>query len=386
MTCQPLRNKFVGSGRAIEGGALATRKQDFNAHASGGDFRHCADQINMNPVLPETPAALTVQETLEDLVALTRGMVVTIGNSTTPGDVTVGTVTTPTFADALNYAFANFPQLANGGTIFIKSGSYLLTSQVSIPINTHIVGEGNDTSIGINFTSDNSFYISPRTSTLSVGYPTSFQAINNYGLVKFSNLVFFNYKAYMLPSSTYIFEVPAGANFELSNCQFFGTFDLNTGLATNGIVTCINSSSLYSTVTIRDCVIDGVIGAINFQPNGTGLDRLIFNNNVVRYTSNVSGAVVSYCKDLDISNNKFYGFVGVGSCASPIVLYSGASSTTFVNINIQNNIGGFVNSSGALTAVSKSLLQIVGLSPNANLTYLNNNFGTNSIISSVSYT
>ena len=61
MVCRQPRQSFVGSGRFPEGGALTTRKQDFNAHASGEDFRHCADQINLSPAL----LADNVQDELE---------------------------------------------------------------------------------------------------------------------------------------------------------------------------------------------------------------------------------------------------------------------------------------------------------------------------------
>ncbi|MDD5119349.1 MAG: hypothetical protein PHP90_12230 [Sulfuricurvum sp.] len=70
--CVPPRTPFVGSGRAPEGGQLATHKRDFLAHASGEEWHHCADQINMNPPLV-TVGGDNVQEALENLEAAVSG-------------------------------------------------------------------------------------------------------------------------------------------------------------------------------------------------------------------------------------------------------------------------------------------------------------------------
>ena len=70
--CVPPRTPFVGSGRAPEGGQLATHKRDFLAHASGEEWHHCADQINMNPPLV-TVGGDNVQEALENLEAAVGG-------------------------------------------------------------------------------------------------------------------------------------------------------------------------------------------------------------------------------------------------------------------------------------------------------------------------
>lgn len=60
MVCE----RFIGSGRLQEGGYLGTHKQDFEAHRKGCDWRHDADHIDMNPIIPAFPG-LNVQETLE---------------------------------------------------------------------------------------------------------------------------------------------------------------------------------------------------------------------------------------------------------------------------------------------------------------------------------
>lgn len=64
MVCE----RFIGSNRLQEGGFLGTHKKDFEAHRKGCDWRHEADHIDMNPIIPAYPG-LNVQETLE-LIAL----------------------------------------------------------------------------------------------------------------------------------------------------------------------------------------------------------------------------------------------------------------------------------------------------------------------------
>lgn len=63
--CAPIRTPFVGSGRRPEGGFLAVHKRDFNAHISGGGFRHCASQIDVEDGI-SIPGD-TVQEVLENI-------------------------------------------------------------------------------------------------------------------------------------------------------------------------------------------------------------------------------------------------------------------------------------------------------------------------------
>ena len=57
--------KYTGSGRLREGGLSATNKQDFIAHVTGGDWRHVANHIDMQPQLSSPLNGSTVQSTLE---------------------------------------------------------------------------------------------------------------------------------------------------------------------------------------------------------------------------------------------------------------------------------------------------------------------------------
>lgn len=85
--CAPTRTPFVGSGRRPEGGFLAVHKRDFNAHISGGGFRHCASQIDVEDGI-SIPGD-TVQEVLENLNAGTSDWFETLTAGNFSGGVDV---------------------------------------------------------------------------------------------------------------------------------------------------------------------------------------------------------------------------------------------------------------------------------------------------------
>jgi hypothetical protein len=62
--------RYPGVNRAREGGVFGTHKQDFNAHVTGGDWRHTASQID---VIPALSGGSTVQDNLEAVVPYVLG-------------------------------------------------------------------------------------------------------------------------------------------------------------------------------------------------------------------------------------------------------------------------------------------------------------------------
>ncbi len=75
--------RYPGVNRPREGGVFGTHKQDFNAHVTGGDWRHTASQIDVSPSLS---GGSTVQDNLEAVVPYVLGApytVVVTGHSTT---------------------------------------------------------------------------------------------------------------------------------------------------------------------------------------------------------------------------------------------------------------------------------------------------------------
>ena len=140
-------SRFQGSGREKEGGFLATHKQDFNAHVTGGDWRHGATDIDMEPIITSLGGA-TVQQTLENLSAfiVSEGSgFISIGKADgydgyAAGVYNVGTPATPLLADAFAAAFAD-KRLQNGGAVLVLAGTYALLSTVSVPPGITIMGE-----------------------------------------------------------------------------------------------------------------------------------------------------------------------------------------------------------------------------------------------------
>ena len=92
-----VRDRYIGSGRPIEGGFLATNKQDFNAHVTGGDFRHTADQID--PLTEQIP---TIRD-LEDWAK--TGQILVVRRGDTLGGVLIFEITG--VAAVLRYWFVN---------------------------------------------------------------------------------------------------------------------------------------------------------------------------------------------------------------------------------------------------------------------------------------
>ena len=72
MTHKLPRLPFTGSGRKKEGGFLATHRQDFNAHHTGTDYRHGADDVDMNLPIEDLNGIFksqNVQNTIEKITS-----------------------------------------------------------------------------------------------------------------------------------------------------------------------------------------------------------------------------------------------------------------------------------------------------------------------------
>jgi hypothetical protein len=138
-----MATRFVGSGRAKEGGFLATHKQDFVAHRTGGDWRHKADQVDMNPQLADAPGA-TVQQVLANLGIVVSSKLITVGDGTN----SVGDFSGP---DAIQRAIESVRVGSDPWTavILVKHGLYVITSVDGVDITERstlvLIGEGSAT-------------------------------------------------------------------------------------------------------------------------------------------------------------------------------------------------------------------------------------------------
>ena len=380
------RFPFVGSGRLQEGGALATRKQDFNAHWEGNGFRHGADNIDMNPVLPSVGGA-TVQETLEnlhDLIVSAGTGFLSIGSldGYIQGDYNVGAPSTPTLVDAFNAAFADI-RLTDGGIILLLAGKYHLRGTVTIPPGVSVIGEMAGTTIVGEMQEVPMFIISKPNSSVNLVTGVPFEIGSNVDAVKFANLILAdNLDGYMLfgePTMTTVAMIQAqiSSNFTCENVSFIGR--IHSGSTprskTLAAVTYIGSGTDGTILKFKDCYLDGLRSGISFTPNNNEKDFLTVSNCKARIygTEDVAAQsialnsfiVTNHC-NLIVTDNYF---VGAGTYANTfinIVSGSGANTKSIVSGNI-----GKPNSltSGKLINDSSGSSHIV--------TVANNNWGIN---------
>lgn len=83
--------KFKGSGTSRSGGAPGAHKQDFNAHTTGGDLKHNASHILMNP----EPAAPFDGATVQDAITTTSNFLNTRSDFVIENETFTGSGTDP---------------------------------------------------------------------------------------------------------------------------------------------------------------------------------------------------------------------------------------------------------------------------------------------------
>ncbi len=289
-------SRFQGSGRENEGGLLATHKQDSNAHNTGGDFRHDADHIDMNPPITTFPAS-NVQGTLElvaGFISSTGSGFVSVGDIGTDGYATgaynVGDAATPTFRSALLAAFAD-DRLQSGGIVFVLPGTYKLGTTVDIPAGISIMGEIAGTVIDGDMTEQPMFKFlcgedfptiggdsGSGSITASVGTPIDESRLFNLTLID-------NLDGYAgssgLPNTTMqtvpMVQMETSSRVHIENVKFIGKVN-NGPEATRAKTLCaIGTTSggvTESHLTVKRCFFDGMQTAINFSPGNGDIDHL----------------------------------------------------------------------------------------------------------------
>ena len=273
-------------GRAQEGGRLAVHKVDFNSHYQGQDFRHGADNIDMNPSIPNV-GGTTVQGTLENLTAIVTASgsgFISIGNvdGYSSGTYNMGTVETPTFAQAFAAAQAD-ERLSNGGVILVMAGTYQITSSVTVNPGITVMGEVGGTYL-IGETNEQSlFIIEDAVKDLTVGASTVIAPGSAVEKVKFYNLIMFDNLNSNAASggasmaSVGMISLKQGGNFECEQVSFFGK--LNSGSVLNRIKTqaaikTISGTATATYLTVKNCFFDGLRNGIIFNPQAGDLDHL----------------------------------------------------------------------------------------------------------------
>jgi hypothetical protein len=343
------------SARSPQGPFKATHHQDFLAHTSGGGFRHTADQVDMNPVLPGF-SATTVQSTLlqmQGAISAAGTGFLSIGQNDgyagTLGSYDVGSVATPTLAQTFAAAVADH-RLLNGGIILLLAGTYHTSSQITIPQGITVMGEVAGTYIIGNMSEQSIFKIAPSTINLLIGsnsggsdvHPITGTNVGKSGL--FNLILIDNNDGYggagvdSTMTTVPMVSVQNGASVEFERVTFLGR--LNTGVAldrvkTKAAIGTIAGSGTGTTIAVKGCYIDGVKVAITFTSNLGNEDFLTVSGTRARwygkeaaaYSATDDAFVVGTVSNIKISDCYL---VGAGSKAKTLLTLqtSGAPTTT----------------------------------------------------------
>jgi hypothetical protein len=367
-------NRFptVGSGRLKEGGRLATDKQDFNAHWQGNGFRHMANQIDVSPI-PNLSGA-NVQAVLEDLegAITSKGTgYISIGQTDgyALGEYNVGSVETPTLADAFAAAFTD-NRLQNGGIILVLAGTYHLRDTVTVPPGITIMGESSGTLIIGQMNEQPMFVVDYTTETHSIGGdsgsgPVTATIGSNLDGTGFANIMLAdNLDGYVAGGGPSMVTVPMiqckiASELTLDHVSFLGR--LNSGTITGrsktlSAISYVTGGGTGTSLKVNNCFFDGLKLAINFLPNHGASDFLTVKNCKARtYGTEDAGSTsaslncfinISLCNASIIDNY----YIGAGSQINTMITIASAGGSTAVNMVISGNYGGPNGSSGNLVS------------------------------------
>lgn len=373
--CVPPRNPFTStSARQPDGGFLAVHKQDFNAHTSGQGYRHCADQINMNPPLDGPLNAPDVQETLELIgLVIGGGSFVTIGDGYARGDYNIGDTGISNLNEAFVAAFAD-NHLEDGGTILLLSGkpnksggSYTLTSTVSVPSGISIWGEPGGVIINGRMVEAPMFRITTadqekrtvlgaeNVSEIRSAY--SAQETKLWNLTLVSNL---NRESGKTMQTVPMIQVEDGSVLKLDNVTCFGSITATTTAADLAAVggRASPASSNSTVIDINGCLFDGFSCGVIFSSDGGANDYLTIKDCRIRYFGTNASNEYKYAINMlrcnaTISGNWMLGMndgtYGANGC---INIKTDAVDDSDVRINVINNSGDIGSSATAAQKVN----------------------------------
>ncbi|MFZ4795969.1 MAG: hypothetical protein ACOYMA_00650 [Bacteroidia bacterium] len=294
---------MVNNRRIENPGRLVTYRSDFEGHWQGDNFRHTADDIDMNPALvyaPPVPPATTVQGTLENLLGLINNGndFVSIGD----GNISNGSYTVnagyTTIETAFDAAIAALRFSASGGIILLKSGHYNFTNTVVLPAGISVIGEIGGTMI--NAVADNPIFQVEESPNFPINLTPTVICADGYRISKFQNLTFFdNYgqnSAVLTATNSCFLLLNQGSNVEIDKCSFFGKFSgpgssttitrqvlrLNVAVTNYNTILSFKNSTVFSTQQI-----------LKFNPDLTKDNRLTFSNNRVWCSGVIDGVLLT---------------------------------------------------------------------------------------------
>lgn len=356
-----MTTRFIGSGRHQEGGALVTRKSDFNVHVNGGDFRHTASMVDMSPALFGS-GGVTVQQTLETLnatIASSGSGFVSIGRTDgyTQGSYNVGAVGIPSLAAAFAAAVTN-PRLVNGGVILLLAGTYTISSTITIPAGISVIGEIEGTLIIGEMIEQPMFLIAKGTKDVTIGGDTGgggtkIDRGSNIDSVRFFNLMLAdNINANVASGNSSMITVPmiqcqVSSNFSCERVSFIGRLAngaISGRAKTLAAIGYTTGGGTGTTLTVKNCFIDGVKTGIDFNPNNGNIDNLVVDGCRGRFWGTESGVTTQSLNSFIVSSlcnttltNNFV--VGAGSQANTFWTLTTSGGATAVDIVVMGNTG-----------------------------------------------
>lgn len=407
-------SRYTGSGRHRESGFAAVHRQDFHAHTTGGDWRHTADQTDMNPAISTFNNlfnAPTVQETLERMASLidTVGQgFITIGDGYNLGDYNVDSGTT--LQQAFYDAFAN-SRLQNGGIVLVKSGTYRLTATVEVPAGITIMGEPAGTYIFGSMNEQPMFRCADSIKQFEYGtlLSTSLVVDDTTDRITFWNLILgdnldgYKQNGSNIPIATMstvpMIQLVHGANVVIDRVTMIGRITndfppLTQTLRAVGMDNTTTAASRPTSLTVQNCYIDAMQHGIMYDVRNGRIDTLRVQNNRIRNyggaTTELSSAVSFNLCNANLSGN-YHIVGGFGAQCGFYLRNDAVADSSEVTINIINNSGGSADASLASADINSLFINassytarglITGNSWGANNTspwFLTVGDGTNSI-------
>lgn len=359
--------------RARESGFLALHKQDFLAHVEGTGFRHNSSSIDVSAI--PNLSATTVQEALEELqnIITSSGTgYIAIGRADendgyTQADFNVGAPETLTLADCFAAALAS-ERLTEGGTILLCSNLFTTSTPITIPPNITIMGEASGTIIVGEMTEQPIFILENGSRTFTQGGDsgggdirvTSGSLIEQIRLV---NLVLCD-NLFDAASSgagptmitSGFLQMKTSANVSLERVSFLGRIadgSVTGRSKTLCAIQTISGGGTATSLTVKDCFIDGCKLGIRFTPGNGAVDFLTVTGTKARTygTENATtdpaqnSFIVSTLCNASITQNYY---IGAGSQCKTFYTISSGTGSVF-NI-VTSNSGSAFDDIGQLIA------------------------------------
>lgn len=387
------RQPFVGSGRAIEGGALATRKQDFNAHAQGNGFRHGAVDVDMHDPLTQLSGLFsdqTVQGTLEkmaDFLECVGQGFITIGDgygSSCGSEITIGDPGIPDLESAFTEAFSR-DRLRNGGIVLVKAGEYVLSSTVTVPAGISIMGEIAGTRIVGETSEVSMFSISASTERPDIDIDSAVSTEEPLDKTTFFNLTLMdNADGNAASGNPTMQTVPMivcerGSHLSCDQVTFLGRMGtLGAGPSFGRVKTLraigyTTGSTAQTTLNVERCTVDGFRNFLDFSSGGAD-DKLRVDKCRVRvFGSEDAGDTAdrtincfitsSGSGDIRITNNYMLSDATNSQVTALLTVVSGSPNVMFIG-----NQGSLIfNPLSAFTAFDTLIANVAGTTFNSTI-------------------